>query len=180
MIIKVNNEGEFKEWLFKGESILRKQNDSFWELGDWINEGKSKFGSKYRLALEMLKSYRYQSLVNIAYVCARIPIERRRWPTLYFTHYTEVASLSVKEQEHWLSLASENNWTVSAMRRVMRQRAELACEREEGSDAFNIVRWCKEGVRWFEREYASIRRDAQRRAALKQDLRPLVDIYNKL
>ena len=170
----------FEEWFSDGKRVVGLQNSSLFWLGDWINHGKAKFGGKYRAALEALPNYRYQSLVNIAYVCSRIPAERRRGAPLSFTHHAEVASLDEAEQERWLTLAHKQSLTTIAMRRCMREKAELAHERKEGEREFNVVRWCREGVRWFEDAFSDIRRDDARRAALKQDLRPIVDLYNRL
>jgi hypothetical protein len=54
---------------------------------------------------------------------------------------------------------------------------------EKGGHHFNVMRWTQEGTRWFKKEMERTPLQswpAERRALLKKDLRPLVELYQQL
>jgi len=176
---KISFAPAFSAWREFGEGIVQLGDASLFWVGDWINFGREAYGEKYKLALELFPQYQYQSLVNIAFVCARVPVERRRIE-LTFSHHREVGSLEPVQQNEWLARAVEKSWNVPEMRREMRRGAPLALDRDEKASTFNVVRWAREGARWFAKESDISSPETwseERREALRQDLEPLVRAY---
>lgn len=94
-----------------------------WWLGDWLNFGNAAFGEKYRRAARVT-GYDVQTLMNMAYVAARFPAERRR-ERLSWSHHAELAPLAADEQDRWLDRALEDRLSVRCLRtEVRRARAD--------------------------------------------------------
>jgi len=171
----------FDEWVARGSQIRKLQGASFWWLGEWINHGKNVFGKKYSDALKIF-DYDYQSLVNIAFVCAHVAPENRD-PKLSFSHHREVCGFEPDKQKAFLADARKNEWSVAELRRSVRAAAPLAGGKKNGRRTFNVVRWSMEGASFFrdvEKKEPIEKMPRDRRLALARDLQPLVTIYQRL
>jgi len=156
-------------------------------VGDAINYGEHEYGSKYREALLVLCDDEadadtwYGNLANWASVCKSVSFSLRSEIPLYYSHYREVAPLEPKEQRKWLLLAKKNDWPVTELRQAMRRAAaSVSYDGSKWSGGFQVFSWVKDGLRWFTQELPDIQKDPERRALLKKDLAPLVEIYNRL
>ncbi|HWN09737.1 MAG TPA: hypothetical protein VNO50_10800 [Pyrinomonadaceae bacterium] len=145
-------------------------------LGDWINHGKAAYGERYALALDTTE-LEYQTLRNFASTCSLVTLSRRR-DKLDWSHHVEVGPLSPRDQTRFLKLAEENNWSVSDLRRAIRD--EQGEVKEKALPPGFIPRsWVEEGVRWFRRQDV-MNWDPERRASLKRELDPIVDLAKGL
>jgi hypothetical protein len=174
----------YAEWRAYGYELVHMHDATLFWIGDWVNHGKSAYGEKYKIALEVLP-YAYQSLVNIAFVCAHMPVLRRR-VDLTWTHHREVMSLPAKKQATFLKEAATKKWSVAQLRAAVRMdSSQYGRERaaEAGGSRFNIMRWTQEGIRWLQRETRAqpvASWPLERRRLLKRDLQPLIAVYEQL
>jgi hypothetical protein len=185
----------FEEWFVFGKNLIRAQEQSLFVLGDWLNYGKirysdKKYSSRYAEALEVLP-YEYQSLVNIAFICAHVAPAQRRMDVshMLFAHHREVSGLSIEQQSMWLGKAVEGGWSAAEMRRQMRAAAELADKSKKGGDdgrkgkRFNLVKWVMQGTSWMrsaEKETPLEQWPLERKQAVMNDLRPAAELYRRL
>lgn len=160
--------------------------DDLWRIGALINAGERLYGEKYKAALETTK-FAYQTLRVIAFVCARIPAVRRL-NKLSFWYHAEVAQvkgLSEEQQDHFLKLAADKEWTISELRQALRKSSATELEESKPGAAIGFVlnRSVGEITRWFGNQLEDTPIDDMppaRREALRRELQPLVDIYNAL
>jgi hypothetical protein len=108
----------FEKWQRAGSQISRIVDSSAWCLGDWLVYGQKEYADRYLRAIEAC-GLDYQTLRNYAWVARKFELERRR-ETLSFQHHAEVSSLSAQEQDRWLDLAEEFNWSRNELRRNIR------------------------------------------------------------
>jgi hypothetical protein len=148
------------------------------------------FSGRYREAIEQT-SLDYQTLRNYAWVAKRFPLSRRR-DTLSFGHHTEVAALSVPEQDFWLRKAEELGWSCKQLRRQLRDsltaragdvvqgEAEGATDQEQlqsrarlrvelSSDQMKICRAAADGAGLSLDEWAVLALEQAARHGLVQD-----------
>lgn len=85
----------------------------FW-IGDLVNIGEHRYGEMYSQALDAT-AYCYGTLANMAYVCSRVDIYRRR-ELLSFSHHQVVAPLPPEQQTAWLEKALARSLTVQELR----------------------------------------------------------------
>lgn len=113
----------FEEWNAIGQYLQRAAGSINWWLGDWMNRGEARFGETYAQAIE-LSGLAYQTLGNIKWVARAIPFSRRR-EELSWKHHCEVASLEEPEQDEWLALAAEQEWSANTLRKEIKaEKAE--------------------------------------------------------
>ncbi|MER7187819.1 LmbU family transcriptional regulator [Streptomyces hyaluromycini] len=108
----------FERWQHVGSQISRIVDSSSWCLGDWLVYGQQEFSDRYLRAIEAC-GLDYQTLRNYAWVARKFELHRRR-ETLSFQHHAEVSSLPPCEQDKWLDLAEEFNWSRNELRRNIR------------------------------------------------------------
>jgi len=101
----------FEEWQQIGQRFGEATKRFSWALGDWLVYGGTNY--KKRLSAEMFEEAEKTtgvdraSLLNLATVCRRIPIEKRI-PHLSFEHHQAVASIAnVESRFGWLKFLSE-------------------------------------------------------------------------
>lgn len=124
----------FERWQDTGSQISRLVDSSAWCLGDWLVYGQKEFSDRYLRAIEVC-GLDYQTLRNYAWVARKFDLDRRR-ETLSFQHHVEVSSLPPHEQDRWLDLADEFNWSRNELRRNIRahrQPDEKGAARPSGS-----------------------------------------------
>lgn len=100
----------FEEWKQIGERFGEATKRFSWALGDWLVYGGSKFRNRIPAELyeeaERMTGVDRQSLLALATVCRRIPIENRL-PDLSFEHHQAIASISNEEKRNrWLQFVA--------------------------------------------------------------------------
>lgn len=158
----------FDRWLEIGAELAAISDCCQWWIGDWLVHGKATFGDERYMKAADLSGYENSSLSHFACVASAIPICRRR-QNLSWSHHAEVASLDTKEQEAALTNAEKNELSVHAL------RAELRGTQTPSTKGFLPSRWISTGI-----EKLKAMAQGDRRAEIKEALRPLVELYNTL
>lgn len=117
------------EWSEMGQFLERADSGVQWWIGDWLRYGEDRprWGSRYAEEIEKWQ-LSGQRIIVLKLVAKSIQLLRRR-SNLTFKHHEEVASLSEKQQDHWLGKAEKNKWSAGKLRselRLDRQRRLLA------------------------------------------------------
>ena len=146
-------------------------------IGDWLNYGLQKYGEKYAYALDATE-WQYGHLANCAYVCANVDFSLRN-EKLDWSHHAVVAPLAAEEQAKFLTLAAEGGWTVSALRIAVRKANSTRTRSSAKVLGFVPAAWVAQGLRWFRQQDLDDWSE-DRKEALRQQLRPLADIYQSL
>lgn len=180
----------FEEWQAIGERFGEATKRFSWALGDWLVYGgknyKKRIPAEAYEAAEKATGVDRTSLLALATVCRRIPIEKRI-ANLSFEHHQAVASISNEERRFkWLkflegaksqpskqALKLSINSELKEPRIVTKEEIE-ARNRKFGSDNYNIH---------LTRMMTNLRRllpymDDDEIAALRADLKPLIKLYN--
>ncbi|MEU6551300.1 LmbU family transcriptional regulator [Streptomyces sp. NPDC046915] len=106
-------------WISVGVEIFSVADASSWWLGDWLIYGQNRYPDRYKRAIEA-SSLHYKTLRNYAWVARKFDVSRRR-DTLSMQHHAEVAALSEEEQELWLDRAEQEGWSVTELRRNVKE-----------------------------------------------------------
>lgn len=94
-------------------------------LGDWLNYGQQEYGEKYSQAINDT-GFEYGYLANLAWICRRFPISRRRETIRSISIYQALAPLDAEEQETWLDLIEANGWTRTELRAALKEEKMIA------------------------------------------------------
>jgi hypothetical protein len=108
----------FEAWRQIGSQISLAASSCAWWVGDWLSYGEDCFGDRYEQAISDT-SLNYQTLRNYAWVARKFPMSRRR-NNLSFGHHAEVAALTEKSQDEWLTRAERFTWSRNELRRRIR------------------------------------------------------------
>jgi len=119
----------YEEWTTKLGLIRDISAQHMWWLGDALNWGSHRWGEKYSQALAAT-DYDYDTLARAAYVCRRIPAERRR-RDLSFNHHREVAGMEEPDQERWLDRCEQETLSVHGLRAARRQKVQAPSPKDE-------------------------------------------------
>jgi len=106
-------------WISVGLEIFSIADASSWWLGDWLIYGQNRYPDRYKRAIEA-SSLHYKTLRNYAWVARKFDVSRRR-DTLSMQHHAEVAALAEEEQELWLDRAEQQSWSVTELRRNIKE-----------------------------------------------------------
>jgi hypothetical protein len=93
-------------------------------LGDALTFGESAYGEEFAQAIDMTRKVLQlseKSIKNAAWICSSIAPSLRR-ETLTFSHHEVVAPLDPEEQSEFLDQAESENLTVSALRKIIKER----------------------------------------------------------
>lgn len=130
----------FDDWSKAGASLASLQRRSYmifmWGWGDWLNEGKRKYGEKYTQGME-ITGLRYRTLANYTYVAGATPRYLRGIPGLTQRHYLVVAKIKDPHQKLRLLIdAAVNGWTASVElpRQIKAEDSASPSLSSEGSD----------------------------------------------
>lgn len=128
----------FEDWQLAGESLASLQRRSYmifmWGWGDWLNEGKRKYGEKYTQGME-ITGLRYRTLANYSYVSAATPRYLRGIGGLTQRHYLAVAKIKDPIQKlRFLIDAAVYGWTASIELPAQIKAENLAGDSDSGSD----------------------------------------------
>lgn len=120
-----------EDWEFQGAKIALYERGRQWAIGDWLNFGEQRWGEMYVQAAELFHLDK-QTLMNLKSVALRFPIERRH-PRVSWSQHAEVAKMSPEEQDYWLGLSEQNEWTREEL------RAEIKRAKEETLPGTDVV-----------------------------------------
>jgi hypothetical protein len=123
-----------RRWVACGKRLVQVRSASSWWIGDWMRYGNAQYGEKYGAA-SLATGYDRQTLMNLAYVASRFPVERRR-ANVSWSHHAELAALPEAEQEAWLDRIERDRLSVRSLREEARR--ELSTRRRfqrPGTDA---------------------------------------------
>ncbi|MEV0443319.1 LmbU family transcriptional regulator [Streptomyces spectabilis] len=126
----------FSRWQSTGRQLFLIADSSAWWLGDWLIFGRERYPDRYRQAISET-GLDYKTLRNYAWVAGKIPFSRRR-ARLSFQHHAEVAALQPGQQDQWLSLAEQADWTRSDLRRAIRRTLGRTESLEEGETMVSL------------------------------------------
>ncbi|MFI9643389.1 LmbU family transcriptional regulator [Micromonospora sp. NPDC051925] len=119
--LQIPPELTYDGWEQAGKRIADVVDSSAWCLGDWLLYGQDRYSDRYRRAVEAV-GLDYQTIRNYVWVARRFGLARRR-STLSFQHHAEVAALPDAEQDRWLDLAEQGQWSRNELRRQVRAAA---------------------------------------------------------
>jgi hypothetical protein len=114
-----------RRWVACGKRLVQVRSASSWWIGDWMRYGNAQYGEKYGAA-SLATGYDRQTLMNLAYVASRFPVERRR-ANVSWSHHAELAALPEAEQEAWLDRIERDRLSVRSLREEARR--ELSTRR---------------------------------------------------
>jgi len=151
---------DFQDWAKVGRELCRMAGGSMWWIGGWINyaereflktdEGKKRYGIKYRAALEVSGLER-ETLYNAAWVDRAVNCSNRL-EQLSWSHHREVAHLKAEEQKKFLNMALEKHWTRSQLRQAIRKAGKTEVDEPIINVGFVPGRWGSELQRGFRAE----------------------------
>jgi hypothetical protein len=104
----------YDEWLRQGSRLGLAGRNAAWWIGDWLQYGTARYGTKYSAAARVT-GYDRQTLMNMVYVAGRFEFSRRR-EDLSWSHHAELASLEAEQQERWLDHAERERLSVRDLR----------------------------------------------------------------
>lgn len=108
----------FEEWEALGGVMSKVEGAVHWWIGDWLNYGKRRWADEYDEA-ERETGFSYTTLKQDAWVAGAVKV-CNRLHTLSWSHHREVARLEPQEQDYWLAMTEQNNWTRYELRRQIR------------------------------------------------------------
>jgi hypothetical protein len=108
-----------RRWVACGKRLVAVRSASSWWIGDWMRYGNAHYGEKYGAA-SLATGYDRQTLMNLAYVASRFPVERRR-ANVSWSHHAELAALTEAEQEAWLDRIERDRLSVRSLREETRR-----------------------------------------------------------
>jgi hypothetical protein len=114
-----------RRWVACGKRLVQVRSASSWWIGDWMRYGNAQYGEKYGAA-SLATGYDRQTLMNLAYVSSRFPVERRR-ASVSWSHHAELAAMPEAEQEAWLDRIERDRLSVRSLREEARR--ELSTRR---------------------------------------------------
>lgn len=120
----------FATWKALGARIKVRSDPSSWWLGDWLVFGRQQYGDRHKEALAVT-GLDAQTLDTFAAVALRFSPERRR-ENLSFQHHADVHAMPDATQDHWLNLASRNDWPKAELRIRIRDAARTATNPYDG------------------------------------------------
>ena len=107
------------EWTDFGKNIKGVEGAIQWLIGDWLNYGETRYGDKYKAAIEAT-GYDYFTLSREKQLSRRFKEFRRRRLNLSWSHHVEVQGLEDDTADRLLDKAETNNWTVKELRKAVR------------------------------------------------------------
>ncbi len=186
--IRFRGELTFDEWEAIGREITPMAKAVGFIIGDWMNYGMSRYGDKYGEAMKST-GLAYETLKTSSYVARSVELSLRN-PNLDWHHHKAVAKIKdPDEQRRWLQLAWDDRMSVKRLRKSINAgRALTPDEANRDNDPpdrgqVTYLSILNELRRWWKREIDKApvgKWDKQRRAALKEDFRFVVDIYEAL
>jgi hypothetical protein len=180
----------FTDWMAAGRALASIQEAAQWWAGDWAAYGQKQYEQKrytegkYSEALQVsteslsVSALAHQTVFEFACVADAFPPERRR-ANLSFKHHREVAFLDKAKQDAYLDMAEAMDWTFLDLRKHIRTSEAGYKSQDDRQVGFSFTSWVHTGLHWVQKQEIA-EWTADQKAALKRDLRPLVEIYEAL
>jgi len=171
---------DFASWLDAGKSMVRAGACLNWWIGDWLLFGVTAYGDRTKVAATMADELGMgaDSLRQAMQVSERIKVDTRV-STLSWSHHREVIKFGAKQQANWLALTTTNHWSVSDLRQAIRQDEATDQDNEAPASPAPLATCVAEALLWFRgRDLDAM--PPEQRAAVREELRPIVDIYEGL
>ena len=119
-LIVTEDDVPYELWEAYGGAIRRVGEAVQWIIGDWLNYGERKYGEEYS---QVLDERGHESLAQCKWVASAVDPSTRVLG-LSWSHHREVAKLEPEEQEHWLSEAERQGYSVRGLREAMQDEGE--------------------------------------------------------
>jgi hypothetical protein len=119
----IPKEATQEQFLKVGEILFALEGSIQWLIGDWLVGIDIRYGRTYD-EMSQVFDRSEKTLQNWKSVAARVEPSRRR-ESLSFGHHEAIASMEPSEQEAWLARAAESNWSVTQLRREIRDTITL-------------------------------------------------------
>lgn len=177
----------FEEWAEIGKQAFRYREAIQWTIGDWYNFGLGWVENAGREAPIMQKRFDVaikalhfadQTLADFKWVAKHVEFSRRR-EKLSFSHHKEVAGLEPKEQDKYLRLAEANGLSVADLRELLRLRKREVDDSKGPPPLPSANHLAHELWLILSKEDPASWPKA-RREVVREDLRPIVEFYQKL
>jgi len=123
-----------------------------------------------------------KTLLNWALIAHKFSDKKNRLDSLSWSHHREVVEFPMREAMSWLRKAESKQWSVEDLRQAIAEKNGSRCE---GPPIARFVprRVVADQVRWFRQQFDDEPLEdwpAERRAALKKEYEPLLEILSKL
>ena len=109
----------YAEWAEIGSKFQYVNGSLNWWLGDWINEGESRYGEMYAQAIELTGN----SLENLKKY-KQIAFNVKKWTRVHdlsWTHHRYIAHLPEEEQRLWLEHTIEHGLSSRELKQALEQ-----------------------------------------------------------
>lgn len=123
----------YEDWTTYGNALQLVDHATPWLLGDWLNYGERAYGETYTQAIQAT-GLGVQTLMDYKWVAARCQLSTRR-EALTFTHHSMVAKLDSNDQERWLTLAEQGNWSTRELHERLQNAGKIEGGREATAEA---------------------------------------------
>lgn len=176
-----------QQWCAIGEAFNRADDLLCWCIGDWIAFGADKeWGAKYVDAINAT-GIEYSSLRMYASVSQRIPIAMRM-ANLSWTHHSIVASLDADARDMWLRVAQDTKLSTRELSASIKagkivRISDIEAERlgRKGlSGPHAILSVFNRAIRDVSSRVPLDKWSSATRLEWKNQLKPIVELYNKL
>lgn len=175
--LDISEDLTFEEWSAVGSRLERMGKMVNWWLGDCLAFGDRKYGRLKEFA--EANGINPGTLMNLVRVSRAVELSRRR-ENLDWCKHAEVAKLGPKEQSKWLDKAVAEDLTVSQLRSKMRiADGEDNALVSDGPVIKFGLKAADDLKHWLLTRPAEFW-SPERCAAVREELKPIVDFYEKL
>jgi hypothetical protein len=162
----------YGDLFLRGKDFVDLQSDQFYTWDETVAR---------ILKLIPLTGVSPKTITNWAFVAQKFE-PKNRIPDLSWSHHREVVDLPLKEAVTWLVQAKAGDWPVEELRQRM---AEKNGSRSSGPPVATFIprKAVSDQVRWFRHQFEDEPLEdwaPERRAALKREYQPLMDILTAL
>jgi hypothetical protein len=163
-----------------GKKLCKVNACALWWIGDWLNFGVNEYGDKSKLAGEYAEELglSFDVLRGAMLVASKVGVATRV-ASLSWSHHRELIAFGAKDQKKWLTKAIGEKWTVSQLRCAIRESEAEFTEPSIPRPSFIPINWVNEGLRHL-RSIPVDRWDMDQRKTLKNELKPIVELYESL
>jgi 16S rRNA G966 N2-methylase RsmD len=130
--LAVEGEPTLDEWQEAGKFLRYAEGAVHWWVGDWLNYGERVYGKKYTEA-EEVTGFDYQTVRDDKWVAGAVELSLRK-DNLSHSHHKAVAALEPPEQQHFLELAEEQDWSWAKLRDAVKEHQKEK-KRAESAEA---------------------------------------------
>ncbi len=184
--IQFNEELDFDEWDNLGQKLAPLGKSIGFIIGDWINYGESRWGSRYEEALKRT-GMAYTTLAHYAYVSRRVQFCFRKQNLDYTIHATVAKIKDPEEQQHWLSMAEKHQLGKRRLQKSINFGRLATPEEVQGDPAdkgvITHLALINRLIRWWKQTTADDpvdQWDEEQRENVKKDFKLIIDIYEAL